>query len=683
MIHAPKTRLAVWPSLVLAMLAIWVPSRSTDAAKRPKKPNAAAVQTSGIGTHSPDNSDAVGMVDVDVMRSSCGIGQLAKYHPVARLISTLVERWTKFSIEGQITPAKEHGIIDRDTSCNSDSCSVAPRTLRSHLPNAFVPPEFWAPGSSFLCEGEPGEYAVCPQSSNANVGKGESTLPYPATIWSAIITEAQRSAANCQVLFLGPDGTQVHFNKSQLDVNDSGPITCPGRYNFPSAAIHRLRLTDVPGHPRVEFYPTLEIGPVTPRTEAYLTHNAIPIQFEEEDFRKACQGEFVIKVVYLPDPEFQELALAGVETLVSTQLAPGVDPIVEADRRGAVLVVLRLSGRDIQKTVCEEQAPSQAAIRPQLAVLPRRRQSRTAVPRQAGTAPQTSHNIFDASEKTDNAIHLRQAARHLEAAGRSELAAQISQEALLATKLLQLEKLQTEIAALRSTITTDRKVVVQVKIMELQVSKMRKLGFDFRAADQTAGEERMIGKFVDCAAIDNLIPTLRQNGLVRVLAEPQIIAVSGRRTTFESGGELPVVSAQPAGNQPFEYRRFGTRLDCVPQVLADNRIRLDFNCTVSEIDTSQRNSVLSTIIPGLRTHSVDTAVDLVAGQTVILGGINRSCPERARDDAKVEQTSLFVAVTARPGAPDEQAAEKGNSRQHQAVGQCRSDAPAAKPSKHR
>ena len=43
------------------------------------------------------------------------------------------------------------------------------------------------------------------------------------------------------------------------------------------------------------------------------------------------------KVIYLPDPEFQELALAGVETLVSTRLDPGVDPIVEADRRGAIL----------------------------------------------------------------------------------------------------------------------------------------------------------------------------------------------------------------------------------------------------------------------------------------------------------------------------------------------------------
>ena len=111
----------------------------------------------------------------------------------------------------------------------------------------------------------------------------------------------------------------------------------PGRYNFPQGAIYRLKLTNIPGRPGVELYPTLEVGPALPRTEAFLAHNAIPVQFTEEDFDQVLSGNFVTKVIYLPDPEFQELALAGVETLVSTRLDPGVDPIVEADRRGAIL----------------------------------------------------------------------------------------------------------------------------------------------------------------------------------------------------------------------------------------------------------------------------------------------------------------------------------------------------------
>ena len=65
-----------------------------------------------------------------------------------------------------------------------------------------------------------------------------------------------------------------------------------------------LKLTNIPGRPGVELYPTLEVGPTMPRTEAFLAHNAIPVQFTEEDFDQVLTGNFVTKVIYLPDPEY-------------------------------------------------------------------------------------------------------------------------------------------------------------------------------------------------------------------------------------------------------------------------------------------------------------------------------------------------------------------------------------------
>src|SRR5688572_24489450 len=129
---------------------------------------------------------------------------------------------------------------------------------------------------------------------------------------------------------------------------DSEPLVVPGRQDFYQGAIYRLKLTNIPGRPGVELYPTLEIAPVTPRTDAYLAHSPIPVQFTEEDFDQVLSGNFVTKVIYLPDPEFQELALAGVETLVSTRLDPGVDPIAEADRRGSILAILRMGNKDLE-----------------------------------------------------------------------------------------------------------------------------------------------------------------------------------------------------------------------------------------------------------------------------------------------------------------------------------------------
>ena len=151
-----------------------------------------------------------------------------------------------------------------------------------------------------------------------------------------------------QVAFVGPEGMSVQWDVSSPGMFDSQPLVAPARYNFPQGAIYRLKLSNVPGRPAVELYPTLEVGPSMPRTEAFLAHNAIPVQFTEEDFDQVLSGNFVTKVVYLPDPEFQELALAGVETLVSTRLDPGVDPIVEADRRGAILGVVRLGNKDLE-----------------------------------------------------------------------------------------------------------------------------------------------------------------------------------------------------------------------------------------------------------------------------------------------------------------------------------------------
>jgi hypothetical protein len=151
-----------------------------------------------------------------------------------------------------------------------------------------------------------------------------------------------------QIAFLGVEGAEVAWDVSGVCMFDSTPLVMPGRQNFQQGAIYRLKLTNIPDRAGVELYPTLEIAPVTPRTDAYLSHSPIPVQFTDEDLDQVLAGNFVTKVIYLPDPEFQDLALAGVETLVSTRLDPGVDPIAEADRRGSILAILRIGNLDLQ-----------------------------------------------------------------------------------------------------------------------------------------------------------------------------------------------------------------------------------------------------------------------------------------------------------------------------------------------
>jgi hypothetical protein len=152
-----------------------------------------------------------------------------------------------------------------------------------------------------------------------------------------------------QVRFAGPAGMHVSWQIAPPGIFSEEPLVAPANMDFPQGAIYRLKLTHVPGRDGDTFYPTLEIGPATPRTEAFLAHSKIPVQFTEADFGQVIAGNYVTKVIYLPDPEHQELAVAGgIEELVSTRLDPGIDPIVEADRKGTILAIIRMGNKDLE-----------------------------------------------------------------------------------------------------------------------------------------------------------------------------------------------------------------------------------------------------------------------------------------------------------------------------------------------
>ena len=154
-----------------------------------------------------------------------------------------------------------------------------------------------------------------------------------------------------QVFFSDPTGMKVGWqttasNGEKLYLADQ--LSVPARYNFLQGYIYRLKITGISSRPGLVLYPTIEVAPSTPSTDAFLTHNPIPVQFTEEDFDQVTAGNFVTKVIYLPDPKYQELAVAGVETLVSTRLEPGVDPILEADKRGTILLIVRMGAIDLE-----------------------------------------------------------------------------------------------------------------------------------------------------------------------------------------------------------------------------------------------------------------------------------------------------------------------------------------------
>lgn len=149
-----------------------------------------------------------------------------------------------------------------------------------------------------------------------------------------------------QVRFVGPDGMHIGWHAGPGYAENQ--LFTPSRYNFPQGATFRLKLTNIPGREGLVLYPTLQMYPAHPTTDAYLSHNSVPLEITDEDLDQVESNNFVTKVIYLPDPRYQELAIAGVETLVSTKLDPGVDPVAEAERRGTIMLVIRVGNMDLE-----------------------------------------------------------------------------------------------------------------------------------------------------------------------------------------------------------------------------------------------------------------------------------------------------------------------------------------------
>jgi hypothetical protein len=204
----------------------------------------------------------------------------------------------------------------------------------------------------------------------ANMGMGMPMGGAPAV--------SQRS----QIRFVGPAGAKIGWYVAAASEKDGKPtmmphqLDVPSRYNFIQASIYRLKLFDIPGRPGLELYPTIEVVPSNPKTEAFLAHNAIPVEFTEEDFDQITAGNYLTKVIYLPEAQYQTASAAGPDTLISTQLEPGLDPIAEAHRRGHILLVVRLGGINLEtpnspplSSAAPAMPPANAGMKPNPAMM--------------------------------------------------------------------------------------------------------------------------------------------------------------------------------------------------------------------------------------------------------------------------------------------------------------------------
>jgi pilus assembly protein CpaC len=124
------------------------------------------------------------------------------------------------------------------------------------------------------------------------------------------------------------------------------------------------------------------------------------------------------------------------------------------------------------------------------------------------------------------------------------------------------------------------------------------------------------------------IDALKENGLVKILAEPTLVTLSGQEARFLAGGEFPIPVPQEE-SVTIEFKSFGVGLSFTPTVLSNDKISMRVAPEVSDLDFSTAVVLGGFVVPGLTTRRASTVIELANGQSFAIAGLLRETVREA------------------------------------------------------
>ena len=121
--------------------------------------------------------------------------------------------------------------------------------------------------------------------------------------------------------------------------------------------------------------------------------------------------------------------------------------------------------------------------------------------------------------------------------------------------------------------------------------------------------------------LNTVIDALEEEGLISVLAEPNLTALSGESASFLAGGEFPILVPDSDGRVTIEFKKFGVSLSFTPTLMGRDRVNLHVRPEVSQLSTTNAVTLNNFQIPSLTTRRADTTVELGSGQSFAIAGL--------------------------------------------------------------
>jgi pilus assembly protein CpaC len=121
--------------------------------------------------------------------------------------------------------------------------------------------------------------------------------------------------------------------------------------------------------------------------------------------------------------------------------------------------------------------------------------------------------------------------------------------------------------------------------------------------------------------IDATLQALESKGMIRTLARPNLVALSGEKASFLAGGEFPFPVPAGVGQISIEFRQYGVRLEFTPTIQDDGKIKLLVAPEVSALDPTNTVRVDNVTVPALTVRRANTTVELRDGESLAIGGL--------------------------------------------------------------
>lgn len=191
-------------------------------------------------------------------------------------------------------------------------------------------------------------------------------------------------------------------------------------------------------------------------------------------------------------------------------------------------------------------------------------------------------------------------------------------------------------------VSSGQQVMLRVRVGEMQRTALKQLGLNWNInnpGDVAFGTGSLLGAGTGlpvraetygalagifeagATSVTAMIDALERNDLFKLLAEPNLVAMSGEEAEFLAGGEFPIPIDEEDGRISVQFKQYGVSVRFLPQVLSDSRIRIAVSPEISELTDIGAVDLGTVSIPGLLTRRAKTTVELAPGESFVIAGL--------------------------------------------------------------